>query len=110
MTPNIDSLARAAAEEINRVSLAVTGEYAMPTSPITSILKPHFQRACEAAVKEATEDTRNKVNCLTGYIEYMIANPRLSWPHELEAVIKEANEWLDAAMLPLPPAPTKEGA
>ncbi len=41
------------------------------------------------------EDARNKVRCLTGYIEHMIKSPRSQWAQELEAVVKEANEYLD---------------
>lgn len=53
----------------------------------------YWMAACSYARQEQ-EVMLQRVNCLAGYIEYMMKNPRASWPPELPEVIAECNEFL----------------
>lgn len=62
------------------------------------------QGAKKMSPEQEVEDAKAKVQCLVGYLQYLQKpSNRLSWPHELNDVIEEADLWSSG---PLPERPT----
>lgn len=97
-------------EELRRLALNADSRPAsVPKEAIDSALTRHEDRegqqksdpvGTQDGIKGEGESLKAKIRCLVGYIEYMLANPRLAWPNELQLVVEEANEFLSQPATP----------